>query len=377
MVTDKLLSIVLLVIFFLSSCVKDPQGIPDGITDNPVFTLSGQLGNAAINIKAGEGGWTMQPFYYQDSTHLVYSTLFSMDGCTQDCPSSLEFRFYREYPSSLNHSLDFTQTIQAGEKEFLVSDEERDSFLITLATHPGLFMSGVSSWENINIPGTTFQPEVSSVIGYEQNMHVCFQSLAFTGCQYAQCINFDPSTLVPCILSIEPKLIGPRHVSLTVRPQGTSPFEYKWMNGSKDATIVTPLQDTIVDIYASVEVTDALGNQATLTQIIRMQDGFIDPCYFPITMTSTPVHQVAPEVFAGKVEFIYTDGEGQKWKTTSGVQASNPVMIISDVSYFDLTPEGDPAYQVSLHFSVELFNELTGESKYFSVQDAVIALAHP
>ena len=52
-------------------------------------------------------------------------------------------------------------------------------------------------------------------------------------------------------------------------------------------------------------------------------------------------------------------------------------MIITDVSYFDLTPQGDPAYRVSLLFSVQLFNDSTGESKYFSVQDAVIALAHP
>ena len=91
-------------------------------------------------------------------------------------------------------------------------------------------MSGYSYWEDLNGPTTTFFHEFGSVIGYQENIDVCFQSLAYTGCQYTQCIHFDPTTLVPCLISIEPKLETSNYISLSVRPEGTAPFQIEWFN---------------------------------------------------------------------------------------------------------------------------------------------------
>ncbi|HSF88189.1 MAG TPA: hypothetical protein VLA46_02165, partial [Saprospiraceae bacterium] len=256
----------------LVSCVKDPQDIPAGFSGDPVFGLTGNFDGEAIVIEAGTEHWTALPTVEQRDSLQVYTSVLSVDGCLDQCSPSWTFSFYQSVPVAPDPAVAFSNTIHTGSKEFVLSDLEVDSFDISLTTHPGLFMSGYSFWEDLNGPSTTFFYEFGSVVGYQENIDVCFQSLAYTGCQYTQCIHFDPTTLVPCLISIEPKLETADYLSLTVKPEGTPPFQVEWFNDSTSSTIVIPVQGGVAQVYAGVQVTDALGNRSQLSQTIRIQD---------------------------------------------------------------------------------------------------------
>ena len=289
----------------LASCVKDPKDIPPGVTESPDFGMKANFGNEVVDISAGTDQWTMLPVVgHQDSLD-VYTAVFSKNGCVDQCQSSWTFRFFQALPDELDPEADFNNTIQPGVKTLVLSDQELDSFDIQLTTHPGLFMSGYSYWDDLQGP-TIFDYQYGTVLGYQDSLGVCFQSLAYTGCQYMQCVYFDPATLIPCIVSIDARVDG-QYVSLSVRPQGTPPFKYQWYNEATTQTIVVRLQDSfnVADIYAGVIVTDALGNRAELLQTIRYQDGIVDACYFPINLSSQQVDNTLASNFANHVEIFY------------------------------------------------------------------------
>lgn len=371
---------IITVAIFLSmlwmGCVKDPQDIPGGLTMDPVFGMNAKLDGQPLDIEAGRGGWTMQPFVEDENVTMIYTSIFSLNECLDHCTPSLEFRFYRVEPAAGDAESDFLQTINLGSKEFILSHQQRDSFDIKLNAHPGLFMSGYSYWDNLNGTVNTYQAEYRDVVGYGESLNVCLQSLAYTGCQYNQCIYFNPSTLIPCITSIQPRLEDARTMILTVRPEyGTSPFTIEWFDGSTSSSIILPLQDSTVEIYAGVTVTDGSGNRSELNQTIRIQNGIVDACYFPISLVSTPVPNSFTGVNSGRVEINYTDENGVEWSSTSGVQPSESNMLINDVQYFEMSPLNQPAYKTELNMTVTLFNA-TGQSKVLQTQDASIALSH-
>lgn len=375
MARDKFIIVLTLFSFFLASCVKDPQDIPDGVEDNPVFQLTATLGNEVLDINAGLNGWTIQPVVEETDSNIIYTSIFSQNACLNNCFPSLEFKFFRQFPASEIDAQDFLATIQTGSKDFTQSPEELDSFEIVLSTHPALFMSGYSSWKDLNINASTFETEYYSTIGYNQDLNVCFQSLALTGCKYIQCIYFDPSTLVPCITRMDP-VIDNEYLKLTVRPEGTPPFDIKWFNDSTSSTIVLPIQDSLFEMFASVTVTDALGNQSSLSQSIDVRSGNLNACSFPIELSSIPVSNTDPIQFADKVEIIYRDQEGNIWSSAAGPQDNNSALSILSVESIGLSPMGQPTYKTQLQFGVRLFNTITGEAKYFSSQEAVIGLSH-
>jgi hypothetical protein len=264
-----------------------------------------------------------------------------------------------------------------GEKSYVVSDVERDSFQVTLATHPGLFMSGYSYWEDLNQSSTTFFHEFQTSVGYQENINVCFQSLAFTGCNYSQCVYFQPPTMVPCLAYIEPIFENPRYISLNLKIEGTPPFQIQWFNESTSSNLVIPVQDTIGDIYANVKITDGLGNRTELNQTIRFQNGIVDACYFPVTLRSIPVENTLPELFADRVVIAHLDEHGVFWRSSAGIQPSESKLIINQIRTYELSPFGQPAYVVDLTVQAHLYNELTGESKMFKTNRLSIALSHP
>jgi len=359
------------------ACVKDPQDIPPGFTSDAVFGMSATLGNDSISINAGQNGWTMQPEVLSHDSLSTYIAVFSKDGCLDQCTPSWTFRFYQALPLVSDPQTAFHNTIKVGEKEFVLADQERDSFTISLMTHPDLFMSGYSYWKDLNGPSSTFENEFETVLGYQQTMNVCFQSLAYTGCQYTQCIYFDPATVVPCLLSIEPILENPRFMSLNLKAQGTPPFQVEWFNGSTSSSVVIPLQDTVAEIYAGVTVTDALGNISQLSQSIRLDNGNVDGCYFPIELTSVSSQETSPFSDADRVEIVYTDADGVEWRSSAGIQPLQAKVIIDQISTYGLSPSGQPSYLVDMSVNAYLFDAVTGNSKYFTTGHLSVALSHP
>ncbi len=366
----------LLIPCLFASCVKDPQDIPSSITEDPAFTISGTFGQEQIDIQAGTDGWTMQPLIEDGDSTNVYRAIFSKDGCLDACFPSLEFRFYSPLTGRTAGEADFHETIHAGEKEFVLSDEERNRYEILLQTHPGLFMSGYSLWDDLNNPGSNLEAQYASTIRYGEDLNVCFQSVAFSGCQYSQCIYFDPSTLIPCIAYIVPAMESARYISLRAVPKGTPPFTYRWFNYDSSATILLPVLDSVAEVFAGVTITDALGNRSEISQIIRIQNMNVDPCYFPITLSSIPVENNNAVYFANNVEIIYRDIQGVEWNSLHGVQPVDAFLFINDVTYFDQFLGTLPAYKTDISFQVDLFNIVSGLSRPFSAQNAVIALAH-
>ncbi len=367
----------LLLIVLIISCVKDPQDIPPGFTGDPVFGLTADLEGTPLKIEAGKENWTSLPLAVLKDSLQVYTAVFSLDGCLDQCTPSWTFSFYQDVPIVNDPAVAFSNTIQTGSKEFVLSALEVDSFDISLTTHPGLFMSGYSYWEDLNGPTTTFLHEFGSVIGYQENIDVCFQSLAYTGCQYTQCIHFDPTTLVPCLIAIEPRLETPNYVSLSVRPEGTPPFQIEWFNEDTSFSIVIPVQDSVVEIYAGVTVTDALGNRSQLSQTIRVQDSAVDACYFPITLLSSPIENNSSSIVANRAEISYRDQDGVLWSSSLGVQPGNSKIFIDQVSTYGLSPDNQQTFLVDLSITAQLFNEITGKSRLFQTQRLSIPLSHP
>ncbi len=359
------------------SCVKDPQDIPPGFTGDAVFGMSANLGSDSILINAGENGWTMQPMVVPHDSLNTYTAVFSKGGCLDQCTPSWTFRFYQSLPLVSNVQTAFDKTIKVGDKEFVLADQERDSFTISLMTHPDLFMSGYSYWKDLNGPTNTFENEFETVLGYQQTMNVCFQSLAYTGCQYTQCIYFDPATVVPCLLSIEPILENPSYMSLNLKAKGTPPFQVEWFNGSTSSSIVIPLQNSLAEIYASVTVTDALGNRSQLAQSIQMLNGNIDACYFPISLTSESSVNTSTLIDADRVEISYRDADGVEWRSSAGVQPLQSNVTIDQINTYGLSPLGQPSYLVDMSVNAYLFDAVTGDSKYFATKRLSVALSHP
>ncbi|MEP6646671.1 MAG: hypothetical protein ABJC12_06255 [Saprospiraceae bacterium] len=363
--------------FVWLGCVKDPQDIPSGLTTDPVFGLIGNFGTEAFNIQAGNNEWTDQPTTLEGNSSIMYSSIFSKDACLEQCKPSLEFRFYSANSPSGNMESDFLQTIKTGSKDLVMSHQERDSFEISVNTQQGLFMSGYSYWENQNGSAISLDEDFVDVIGFGQYLDVCFQTLAYSGCQYSQCIHFNPATLTPCLASIHAKYEDSRTVSLNVVPEmGHAPFQIQWFDQSSDKSILLYHQDTDAEFYVGVIVTDAVGNSTVINQSIRLQDTILDECYFPISVQSVPVPNTDPSTLFNRAEIIYTDENGVEWSTSSGSQQQTPLVLIRDVTYFGLSPLHQPTYKVTLDINVELFNT-AGVSKTFAVQGATIALSHP
>ncbi|MGB3080653.1 MAG: hypothetical protein WBB31_16345, partial [Saprospiraceae bacterium] len=265
---------------------------------------------------------------------------------------------------------------KSGSKDFVLSHKERDSFEITLNTQSGLFMSGYSYWENLNGSVTTLNEQFQDVVGYGQFLNVCFQSLAFTGCQYNQCIYFNPSTLIPCLASIIAKYEDSTTVSLTIKPEsGTPPFQVQWFDETNAPGILLHHAESKAEFFVNVLLTDALGNRSELHQTVRVQDSIVDACYFPISLVSTPVPNYSSLNLNDRVEIIYTDENGIEWSSTSGIQPVTSYMNIGKVEYFGLSPANQPAYKTSLQLAVTLFNS-AGEGKLLEAQDMTIALSH-
>ncbi len=361
----------------MASCVKDPQDIPGSKSEDEIFGLQGTFGNEILDIGAGLNQWTNIPVAVQGDSLLVYTSVLSIDGCLEHCNSSWTFNFYQAQPALQDAQQDFLQTIKVGDKEILDADVERKQYDVMLSTHPGLFMSGYSYWEDLNMPDSTFFYEFQTTVGYEEIIDVCFQSKAYTGCLYKQCITFDPVTEVPCLARIEPKLENPRYLSLTVKPTGTAPFQVLWSNGATTQSRVIALQDTVAEIFVEVQVTDALGNRSVLSQTIRVQTPAVDACYFPIDLTSTPVQVNASELFEDRVEVTFVDQAGSVWSSTGGVQSQQSFYKIDELSYYGISPLGQPSYLVDMTANMLLYNVDTGESKLFNTNRLSLALSHP
>jgi hypothetical protein len=359
------------------ACVKDPQDIPPGLTSDAVFGMTGQFGNQAINLDAGIDQWTFNPIVREADSILIYSSVLSQNGCIDQCPSSWTFNFYQAEGSSLNEAEKFNNTIKKGPVDFVLADAERDSFRVSVSTHPDLFMNGVSFWQNPGGSNVTYTNEFKETVGSNDVFDACFQSVVYAGCQYNQCIYFKPATLVPCLVHIEATVESGRYVVLTAVPEGTPPFHIQWQDGPSTSTQVVAAANLIQDIYADVTVTDANGNRAELVQTVRLQDSIVDACYYPINMVSTPFTDYAASLAAGDVEIIYRDANGEEWKSTKGVQPAESNMQIQDVSYYGIAPSGLPAYKTSLSVHVLLTNASTGESRWFDADDVVLPLAHP
>jgi len=372
--TRSLLPILIIVIGF--GCVKDPQDIPPGLTGNPVFGIKGQFGNEAIDIQAGIDQWTFIPVVDDLDSFHIYSAVLSQDGCIDRCPSSWTFNFYQVQLTNATEEEIFTNTIKEGPVDFVLADTERDSFNVSISTHPDLFMNGVSFWGNPGGTDIVYENEFKETVGGDQIFDACFQSVIYAGCQYQQCVYFKPSTIVPCLVHLEAVIENGHYVVLTAVPDGTGPFHIQWDDGPSTSSLVVYVGSSQQNIYANVRVTDANGNRAELEQTVLLQDSVIDACYYPIHISSMPFTDHSAALAAGDAEIIFRDQDGEEWKSTQLSQPDESTLHITSVEYFDLSPTGLRAYKTRLSIHVLLTNA-SGESRWFDADDVVLPLAHP
>lgn len=369
-------ALVFICIGLLVSCVKDPQDIPGSSNEDEIFGIQGTFGNETVSLGAGVNQWTNLPATVQGDSIDAYTSLFSLNGCLDQCAPSWRFDFYQALPGLDDPAADFQQTIQVGKKEFVSSTEERKTYDILLSTHPGLFMSGYSFWADLNGNPSSFFHEYQSIAEYGDTVNVCFQSFAYTGCMYKQCVSFNPVTEIPCLVRLDARLENPRYLQLSVKPEGTAPFSVLWSNGSTSWNRVIPLQDSISEVYADVMVTDALGNRSVLSQTIRIQNPAVDACYFPIELTSNPHINENPEAFENRLVIIYVDEAGHTWSSLGKAQPQTSELTIDAIHYYGPSPASEVAYVVDVTADVLLTNEVTGESRTFRTERLSLALSH-
>lgn len=367
----------LLMIVFVGACVKDPQDIPPGMTTDPQFGMSAHFGNEVIDINAGVAGWTAVPVVNEADSFHVYAAVMSQNGCIHQCTSSWTFNFIQATSTSFNEEDKFLNTIRQGPVDFVLSDAERDSFAVSISTHPDVFLNGVSYWEDPGSSNFTYSSELTENIGSNEIFDICFQSIVYAGCQYNQCVYFTPSTLIPCIAHIEASVVDGRYVKLTVVPEGTPPFQIDWEDGPSTSSIVVAAASPVQDIYAQVTVTDANGNRAELMQTVRLDSTIVDACYYPIAIESHSFTDYSAGIAAGDLEVVHVDEAGSEWRSTKTIQPGESHAEIHEVSYYGLSPEGWPTYKAAMSIHVLLANSSTGETRWFDASDIVLPLSHP
>lgn len=364
-------------LLLMVACVKDPRDIPGGFDENPEFRLKSQFGNDSFVLDAGINHWTMLPNTYMEDNQWVFGSVFSKDGCIDNCTPSINFTFYQNISNQNSVSGIFQETINPGLKDFVNPSETTDSFQLSFATHPGLFMNGLSYWEDLNSPPPSYMPVFQNQVGSGDGVHVCFQSLQYTGCQYLQCMSYYPSRGNPCIAYIEPQIENPGFIRLMAKPTGTPPFEYLWMFGDSTQTTFVPINSGVTDVYASVKIVDGVGNMTELSQLVKISDGAVDPCFFPIDIKSTRVPAPFEAALADKVAIHITDASGDVWSSTQVLQDEKSHFSIFSVEEYLVAPNDQLSYKVMFTGKILLRNEETNEVKLLEIQEAVIALSHP
>lgn len=368
----------IVLVFVLSSCVKDPKDIPGGFNEDSVFRLKAYFGSDSLNVDAGSQAWTMLPMTTSEEGQFTFNSVFSKNGCLENCTPSIKFTFFQSTSSGQNAPENiFNETIKPGLKEFVLPGEVTDSFHLSFSTHPGLFMNGLSYWENTNMPPVSFFPVYQNQVGPNDGVEVCFQSFQYTGCQYSQCMTYIPSTQQPCIAYIEPVLENDRFIRLTARVSGTPPFQYFWEYGDSTQTSFIPVTPLVNEVHASVYIVDGAGNSTHLSQLIKISDMVVDPCYFPIDINTESVPIDFENGFANKAIICVTDSSGENWCSNGVEQTAVSSLAIHSIEEYLNSPNGEESYLVSLSGNIILENELTGETKLFAISDAVISLSHP
>jgi hypothetical protein len=375
-IVKTLMAGVLATALLAGGCVKDPQDIPGTSETDPVFGFTGSFGQQEITVQAGIDRWTMVPVTSDLDGNAVYTGVFSEDGCLEACSPVIRFDFFQAVPGTGSANGDFENTIQPGLKDYVYADLPADSFLVNFSTHPGLFMSGYSYWENQNAPPLVFTPTYGHAVGAQSALEVCFESFLFTGCQYSQCVYYQPATGTPCLAYIEAAWLDTGFVKLTVRPRGKGPFTYEWYHGQTTSSILVPIQTDMVDVLAGVTVRDSAGNSATINQLVRVQDGLIDPCFFPIEIQTIALPADYANAFADRTRIRMTDDSGNEWSSALTGQPSDAYFEILSVTPYADSPAGEPAYKVEIAMRALLQNPATGETRWLQTDRSTIALSH-
>ena len=372
----SLMAVVLTTALLAGACVKDPQDIPGTSENDPVFGFTGSFGEQAIMVQAGLDRWTMLPVTSDLDGNRVYTGVFSEDGCLEACSPSIRFDFYQAVPGTGSAYGDFENTIRPGQKDYVNADLPADSFLVNFSTHPGLFMSGYSYWENQNAPPLAFTPTYGHAVGAQSAMEVCFESFQFTGCQYSQCVYYQPATGTPCLAYIEAAWLDTGFVKLTVRPRGSGPFTYEWYHGQTTPSILVPIQDDMIDVLAGVTVWDASGNSSRINQLVRIQNASIDPCFFPIEIQTIAIPPDYATAYADRTTVRMMDESGNEWSSAVPGQPSDAYFEILSVTPYGDAPSGEPAYKVEIAMRALLQNPATGETRWLQTDRSAIALSH-
>lgn len=364
--SKQIAAFLLVIIVVAGGCVKDPQDIPSGVTNPPVFGIQGAFGLESVSLKAGQDEWTALPVSQTQDSVIIFSSIFSQNGCLEDCQSSWVFKLFQHLDSTQTEEVTFYNTVVPGAIDFAIADQERVGHDIRVETHPDLFAGGFSFWENLNNPQEMFGSVFTTFVPYNDKLNVCFHSYSYLGCQYNQCIEYDPHSGPPCQAYIQTQLLeASNFLSLLVRPQGSFPFSVEWMNGANTNSILLPLSDSSSTVYANVRVTDANNNKMEISQSIIIRDGFVDACFYPIAIESIPFTNMSLALAAGDMEIVHIDADGQEWRSTAGIQPADMIAVIGERESYEDSPFGEKSVIVTLDVKVQLTNPATGESRVF------------
>src|SRR5690606_33508242 len=96
----------------------------------------------------------------------------------------------------------------------------------------------------------------------------------------------------------------------------------------------------------------------------RILDGFVDPCFFPIDISITPVPASFTSGYAGRVEIRYTDETGAVWLASAADQPDDAFLKIESVEPYGESPAGDPAVKADVNMRMLMRNPMTGEERW-------------
>ncbi|MDX1478652.1 MAG: hypothetical protein R3301_13160 [Saprospiraceae bacterium] len=344
----------------LAGCVGDPQDIPPGITEDPVFVSSAILDGTSVAMQAGVDGYVLEAEHTTTDDGVVrYRTRFIQPSCTT-CGPAIEFIFWDSAVSGQPGG-GVDATFDSGDMAYY--DAEMDSQLELLIAANEAAPGGVATvWTNSSGQVLAEGSSISLTSQKDTVVDICYHAAhAFAGataqCVTSMCFHLRPAT--PCIAWLSVERMVNDHALVETNVIGTPPFTYRWMNGSTTPFILMPISSNH-PTGVSVVVEDANGCSAVIHQTMQLVDGRPELCAgvlagFSVDTADPPFAQFST------VEVRYTDSSGKIFSSAWGPQQESHAFELQEVSDYGISPDGFPVKLLRGQMHATLFAEDGGE----------------
>lgn len=357
---------------FLVACVSDPQDIPPGMNNNPVFFSDLTVGQQTFRLTAGENGYAMRTEHYVDGEGVTrYIATLASETCQPSPCPSLEIEFFDNQVLAHPES-GVAYTFLNGSKSFYSAEEDGLLDITWLLVQDG-FGPSVSFWTTSGDSMPLTSSEIHLTAKPHEFVDLCFHRFGNSDCNGFASYCFYSLASSPFIGLLKADKTYNDHLLVEMDlNQGNPPYTYNWMNGATTPFILVPLIEG-EEFGVGVTVTDVTGSRIEVSQTIRIQGGIAEMCggtpQFISTISKAPFTQFATAIVR------FTDSNGMQYSSAFGTQANSLFDILS-VADFANSPEGFATKQLELAINGILYSEDGSQSVQLETENTVMAVSY-